>query len=78
MLTARVMDFMADAFLYDINNAPEPDGPAFNIHHEVEAQMLTGMVSRLLYWWLEAPNNYTPEQMSDMTYKLLYRKKPPV
>lgn len=78
MLTARVMEFMANAFLYDINNSPEPDQPAFNIPHEVEAQILTGLVSRLLFWWLETPNSYTPEQMTKMTYQFLYRKNPPV
>jgi hypothetical protein len=77
MLTARVQDFMAKAFLYDIRNAPEPLDVNFNLPEEFEAQMLAGVISRLLFWWLETPNNYTAGQMAAMTYKALYRKQPP-
>jgi len=68
---------MAKVFLYDIRNAPPTPDPGFNIHAEIEAQILTGMISRLFYWWLENPNNYSAEQMAAMTYKVLYRKNPP-
>ena len=77
MLTTRVQDFLANAFLYDIRNTPEPPEPNFNIPNEFEAQLLTGVVSRLLYWWLESSNDYSAEQMAAMTYKALYRKQPP-
>lgn len=79
LLTARAQDFLAEAFLRDIRNAPVPDPSEldFKIPQEVEAQILTGMISRLLFWWLEAPGTYTAEQMAAMTYKVLYRKAPP-
>jgi len=77
MLTARVQDFMAEEFLFDIRNAPESPEMNFNIPHEVEAQMLAGVISRLIFWWLETSNSYTPEQMAAMTYQMLYRKNPP-
>ena len=77
MLTARVQDFLAKAFLVDIQNASEPPEVNFNIPHEIEAQILTGMISRLLFWWLETPNHYTSQQMAAMTYQALYRKQPP-
>ncbi|MCJ7533638.1 MAG: TetR/AcrR family transcriptional regulator, partial [Anaerolineales bacterium] len=77
MLTARVQDFLAKVFLDDIRNAPEPPEINFNIPEEIEAQLLTGVISRLLLWWLETPNKYTPEQMAAMTYNALYRKPPP-
>jgi AcrR family transcriptional regulator len=77
MLTARVQEFLAEAFLYDIRNAPELPDVNFNLPEELEAQILTGVISRLLFWWLETPNNYTAEQMAAMTYKALYRKSPP-
>jgi AcrR family transcriptional regulator len=76
VLTARAQDFLAKAFLFDIRQAPEPE-INFNIPQEVEAQILTGMISRLLYWWLETPNPYTPEQMAGMTYEVLYRQEAP-
>ena len=77
MLTARVQDLMAEAFLYDIRNAPARPDIKFNLPEEIRAQLLTGVVSRLLFWWLETPNNYSAEQMAAMTYKGLYRKQPP-
>jgi len=77
MLTARMQDWLAKAFLYDVRNAPEPPAPGFHIPEEIKAQVLTGTISRLLFWWLESPNNYSAEQMADMTYKALYRRQPP-
>jgi AcrR family transcriptional regulator len=78
MLTVRLQDFLAKAFLYDIRNAPHSPDINFNLPEEIEAQILTGMISRLLYWWLETPNTYSAEQMAAMTYKALYRKMPPL
>jgi AcrR family transcriptional regulator len=78
MLTARVQDFLVNVFLFDIGNMPESTDINFNIPHEVEAQMLTGLISRLLFWWLDTSTSYTPEQMAAMTYKVLYRKTPPL
>ena len=78
MLTIRVQDFMAKSFLYDIRTAPDSPDINFNLPEEIEAQILTGMISRLLFWWLETPNTYTVGQMAAMTYQALYRKQPPV
>ncbi len=77
MLTARAQDFLAQVFLTDIRAAPEPPEVNFNIPEEIEAQILTGVIGRLLYWWLETPNSYSPEQMAAITYEFLYRKLPP-
>ena len=77
LLTGRVQDFMAESFLYDIRNAPPPTDNDFDIPPEIESQMLTGMISRLLFWWLETANAYTVEQMAAMIYKVLYHKEPP-
>lgn len=77
MLTARVQDLLAEAFLDDIRKAPATPEINFDLPQEFEAQLLTGVISRLLFWWLESANDYTPEQMAAMTYEALYRKKPP-
>jgi AcrR family transcriptional regulator len=77
MLTGRAQDFLANAFLNDIRQAPAPE-VNFDLPHEIEAQILAGVISRLLYWWLATPNKYSPEQMAAMTYEALYRKAPPV
>jgi AcrR family transcriptional regulator len=77
MLTARAQDFLAKVFLYDIRSAPQPPEINFNLPEEIEAQLLTGVITRLLYWWLETENGYSAEQMAAMTYMALYRKQPP-
>ena len=78
VLTGRVQDYLANVFLYDIRNAPAPPEVNFNIPEEIEAQLLTGVITRLIFWWLETPNSYSAEQMAAMTYKALYRKNPPL
>jgi AcrR family transcriptional regulator len=75
-LTARVQDFLAEAFRYDIRHAPAPE-VNFHIPEEIESQILVGVITRLIFWWLEKPNSYSPEQMADMTYQAMYRKQPP-
>ncbi len=77
-LTGRVQDFLASAILYDIRNTPRPPEINFNLPEEFEAQMLTGMITRLLYWWLEERQPYSAEHMAAMTYAALYRQSPPV
>lgn len=76
MLASRAQDFLARAFRDDIRRAPPPEVD-FNLPEEFEAQLLTGIISRLLHWWLEHPSRYSPEQMAAMTYEALYRKRPP-
>ena len=77
VLAARAQDFLASVFLADIRNAPEPPEVNFHLPEEIEAQYLTGVVTRLLFWWLDTPNGYSAEQMAAMTYMVVYRKMPP-
>ena len=77
VLTARLQDLMVDIFKYDIQHSPLPRDPAMSIPVEIIAQMMTGLISRLIFWWLETPNSYTAEQIAGFTYKTLYRKPPP-
>ncbi len=41
------------------------------------AQFITGALVRLLVWWTETPNDYTPQHMADMLYQSIYRQAPP-
>jgi AcrR family transcriptional regulator len=77
MLAGRVQDLMAGILLYDIRRAPGPRNSEFHIPDEMLAQMLTGLITRLIFWWLETPNKYSAEQMAALTYKMLYRRQPP-
>jgi len=76
-LASRAQDFLANAILTDIRDASEPPEINFDLPEEIEAQFLTGVISRLLSWWLDTPTDYSAEQMAAMTYMALYRKKPP-
>jgi AcrR family transcriptional regulator len=76
LLSSRAQDFLAEAFLSDIKQARRPEVD-FHLPNEFEAQMLSGMISRLLHWWLETPKHYSARQMATMTYQALYRKQPP-
>jgi len=77
LLSSRAQDHLAEAFLSDIRQAPRPPAVDFDLPQEFEAQLLTGIISRLLRWWLETPNRYSARQMATMTYQALYRKQPP-
>jgi AcrR family transcriptional regulator len=76
-LAARAQDYLAAVFLHDIRNAAQPAEPDFHLPAEFEAQFLVGVLGRLLYWWLETSQDYTPDQIASMTYIALYRKAPP-
>jgi AcrR family transcriptional regulator len=73
-LTERIQNHMAAAFLEDIHSAPPAGGVDFHLPEEFEAQILTGAVGRLLFWWLETPNDYSAGQMAAMLYEAIYRK----
>jgi hypothetical protein len=77
MLAGRVQDSMAKILLYDIQRAPSAGRREFGIPEEMLAQMLTGLITRLLSWWLETPSQYSAEQMAAFAYKMLYRRQPP-
>lgn len=38
----------------------------------VTAQAIVGALVRLVLWWLETPNQFTPEEMADMLYKMIH------
>lgn len=78
-LYTRVNDCLADALRRDILAAPEPEGQVnFHLPVEIEVQILAGAIGRLVGWWLETENGYSPQQMADMLYKAIYRLPPPV
>jgi AcrR family transcriptional regulator len=77
-LAGRAQDYLAGIFLTDIRDNPQPSEVDFHLPEEFEAQYLVGVLSRLLSWWLETPQAYSPEQMAGMTYTVIYRKPPPV
>jgi AcrR family transcriptional regulator len=77
LLASRAQDFLAEAFLQDIRHASRTAEVDFGLPEQFEAQLLTGVVTRLLFWWLDVPQRYSPEEMAAMTYQALYQKQPP-
>jgi AcrR family transcriptional regulator len=76
-LTRRVQDLLAAIFLYDLKTQSFLRDPVSDVPVEIVAQMTTGMITRMIDWWLDTPNVYTAEQMAGMMYKVLYHKQPP-
>lgn len=76
-LTERVTDLLADIILYDLQNQPALHDPNSDVPLVIIAQMMTGLITRMISWWLNTPNDYTAEQMAGMIYKTLFRKNPP-
>lgn len=74
-LSAQASNFLAAEVVRDAAFAPifaEPQLPK-----DVVGQIVAGAVIRLVLWWLETPNSYTPEQMAGMLYRALHHRKPP-
>jgi AcrR family transcriptional regulator len=76
-LTERVTNLLADIILYDLKNQPALRDPNSDVPMEIVAQMMTGLITRMISWWLNTSNGYTAEQMAGMIYKTLFRKNPP-
>lgn len=76
-LTARVQDQLAASLLRDIHTAANPPEPNFNLPEELEAQILTGALVRLLTWWLGNENDYSADTMAGILYSAFYRQHPP-
>jgi AcrR family transcriptional regulator len=77
VLTRRVQDLLAAIFLYDLRTQPFLRDPISDVPVEIVAQMTTGMITRMIDWWLDTSNAYSAEQMAAMMYKVLYHKQPP-
>lgn len=71
----RVHDYMVSETVKDIQNTGIYTD--FHLPVEVSAQIIIGSILSLAIWWLEKPNDYTPQQMADMLYEALHHRKPP-
>jgi AcrR family transcriptional regulator len=76
LLTGRVHDYMAADFLRDMQQVKQLYSD-LELPREVLAQIVAGAVIRLVLWWLETPNEYTPAQMGAMLYRALHHRPPP-
>ena len=44
---------------------------------DIAAQFMTGALMQMVSWWLKHTQEYTPQQVAAMFYRLLHRKEPP-
>ncbi len=72
----RVHEYMVSETLKDMERL----GVYADLHlpAEISAQIVVGSILSLAIWWLENPNDYTPEQMGGILYEVLHHKKPPM
>ena len=76
MLSARVQNYLAEDLEQEIlRYGLYPDSP---IPQRIVSQVITGATIRLITWWLETPNNYSPEEMAKMLYETLHHQKAPL
>jgi len=78
VLTNRIQELLAADIIRHLQSNPAGILSDFDLPAEVIAQILTGAITRLVLWWIETPNPYTPEQMAGMLYEALHHKKPPI
>lgn len=44
---------------------------------KVTAQTIVGALVRLVFWWLETPNEFTSKQMADMLWQIIHHQPAP-
>jgi AcrR family transcriptional regulator len=76
ILMGKLQDLIVQMFLFDIRKERSAPGSVWVIPEEILAQVLTGIITRVLLWWLETPNDYSAEQMATLTYQAIYHKAP--
>ncbi len=75
ILTHRAQQFLTAQILEDIQSPVLFS--EYELPMEILAQILTGAVTRLVIWWLETPNAYSPEKMAAMLYEAMHHRKAP-
>ena len=69
--SSKIQDYLVEEFKRDTRDY----GLTFKIPAiplEVYLQILVGAVVRLAYWWLETPNDLTPEELASMIGQVFY------
>jgi AcrR family transcriptional regulator len=74
-LLQRYQDYLA--VLHEDNLRAGRYSSGLDLSPAFLAQFISGALVRLLVWWAETPNDYTPQQMADMMYQTVYRQPPP-
>ena len=49
-----------------------------DVPNDFAANFISGATLRLAAWWLENDLDYSPEQMAQMMFEMIYHEKPPI
>ena len=77
ILTGRVLTYLAAEMERDLQLLKPKIYAGFDIPNEILLQVISGAVFQTVRWWLETPNDYSPEHMAGMLYQALHHEKPP-
>ena len=72
----KMQNLLSEMFLRDTRRARRNPEVKATIPEDILAQALTGIISRLMFWWLETPNDYSAGQMAAYTYRVIYHRAP--
>jgi len=78
-LSHRIQDYFVDITITNLEQGvlkTDLSLPPIPIH--VMAQFVTGAMMRLILWWLENENTYSPQDMTELFYQLVLKQKPPI
>lgn len=75
-LHQRIVDYTAAIHVDNIQRRVYTTN-GLELDIEFMAQFMAGAVWRLLMWWLDAPDRYTPEAMARTIFEMVYRQPPP-
>jgi len=78
-ISRNYQDYLADTHAHFMQNAfyKYSEGGESHPPYNVLSQWAAGALFRLMVWWVETPNDYTAQDMANMTYHMFYRTMPP-
>ncbi|MBZ0279264.1 MAG: TetR/AcrR family transcriptional regulator [Anaerolineae bacterium] len=75
-MTERIVEYLVAAMVEHMK-----DGSCFphvKTQPEIYAQVVMGGLVRLIQWWLKTPNDYSPKQMADQFFEIIFQQPPPL
>lgn len=75
LLTNRATQGLVDQIEHSIRAGMY--GIGVDLPAQIQAQFVVGAMVRLMVWWLETSNEFSPEDMADMLYLLVHRVEVP-
>jgi AcrR family transcriptional regulator len=75
VLAQRYQDMLA--LIHERNMRAAKYNVIIELPIEFLAQFMAGALMRLLVWWVETPNRYTPQEMAAMLFETVYHQPAP-